>query len=294
MTTYLVTGASSGLGLQVALRLAEAGARHLILPVRSDAAAEAIRQALSAAPTSRVSTPFMDLASLASVAAFLQSFAREPAPDLRGLLLNAGVQSAAALEFTVDGHETSFAVNHLAHWLLLQGLLGHLAQGARVGWTASGVHDPAETSARLFGFRGGRYTVGGAARARRGRARRLGGASLSGCLCHLEALQRDRRARPRRPLTRSGHVLFLRSRPGAGHRHRAPAMGRRRAGSGTSCCLGWPACCPGRARRSRLRSCSPACSPARCRWRPTVPTSATAASRANPPHKPAILTSPKP
>lgn len=74
-------------------------------------------------------------------------------------LLNAGGQSANRIEFTVDGFETTFAVNHLAHFFLLRGLLERLTDQAFVGWTASGTHDPKETSARLFGFRGAQYTT---------------------------------------------------------------------------------------------------------------------------------------
>ncbi|WP_420115160.1 hypothetical protein [Pseudactinotalea sp.] len=44
---------------------------------------------------------------------------------------------------TVDGLETSFAVNHLAHYLLLRLLLPTLAHRARVVLTTSGPHDPA-------------------------------------------------------------------------------------------------------------------------------------------------------
>ena len=42
--TYLITGATSGLGLQVALRLARKGGHQLILPVRNIARGVALRQ----------------------------------------------------------------------------------------------------------------------------------------------------------------------------------------------------------------------------------------------------------
>ena len=44
---------------------------------------------------------------------------------------------------TVDGFETTFAVNHLAHYLLLRLLLPALADDAVVVLTTSGTHDPA-------------------------------------------------------------------------------------------------------------------------------------------------------
>ncbi|MFV0258830.1 MAG: dehydrogenase [Acidimicrobiales bacterium] len=45
---------------------------------------------------------------------------------------------------TVDGYETTFAVNHLAHYLLLRLLFDRLSHGAIVVMTTSGTHDPAE------------------------------------------------------------------------------------------------------------------------------------------------------
>ncbi len=157
MSTYFITGATSGLGHQVALRLAKLGVHRLVLPIRETSRGAGLRRAMTAAGAVHVSTPTMDLSSLQSVAAFLESFKENSDTTFDGLLFNAGGQSFQQMEFTVDGIETTFAVNHLAHHFLLEGLLDRLAPGARVGWTASGVHDPELTSARLFGFRGPQY-----------------------------------------------------------------------------------------------------------------------------------------
>lgn len=158
MSTYLITGATSGLGLQVALGLARQGCNRLILPVRDQARGEALRQRLSAVHKVQVSTPVLELTSLRNVAAFLRAFKASDAPALDGVLLNAGTQSANRIEFTEDGYETTFAVNHLANYLLMRGLLERLATRAVAGWTASGTHDPKERLARLSGFRGSQYT----------------------------------------------------------------------------------------------------------------------------------------
>lgn len=159
MSNYLITGATSGLGHQVALRLAQMGGHRLILPVRDASKAAALRKELLALGATEVSTPTLDLSSLSSVTAFLAHFQGETAYQLDGVLLNAGRQSASRLVRTIDGIESTFAVNHLAHYLLLKGLMNRLSAHATVGWTASGTHDPAETSARLSGFRGARYTT---------------------------------------------------------------------------------------------------------------------------------------
>lgn len=158
MKTYLITGATSGLGRQVALRLARLGGHRLVLPARDAGRAGQLQAELLAAGAADVAFPALDLSSLASVASFVEQFQRDNSYLLDGVLLNAGRQSASQLVDTIDGVASTFAVNHLAHHLLLKGLLNRLSVDATVGWTASGTHDPKETSAKLSGFRGARYT----------------------------------------------------------------------------------------------------------------------------------------
>jgi NAD(P)-dependent dehydrogenase (short-subunit alcohol dehydrogenase family) len=60
------------------------------------------------------------------------------------LVLNAGMSPPDGDNRTADGYETAFAVNHLAHYLLIRLLLPQLADKAIVVLTTSGTHDPAE------------------------------------------------------------------------------------------------------------------------------------------------------
>jgi NAD(P)-dependent dehydrogenase (short-subunit alcohol dehydrogenase family) len=159
MKTYFITGATSGLGRQVALRLARLGDLRLVLPARDANRGDHLRAELLSAGASEVANPTLDLSSLKSVASFLGQFQHESSFLLDGVLLNAGRQSASGLVDTINGFESTFAVNHLAHHLLLKGLMSRLSFDAIVGWTASGTHDPAEKSAKLSGFRGARYTT---------------------------------------------------------------------------------------------------------------------------------------
>jgi NAD(P)-dependent dehydrogenase (short-subunit alcohol dehydrogenase family) len=154
----LITGATSGLGREVARQLARAGAAHLILPVRSAGSGEALRAEIEALGCANVSTPLLDLASLPNVAQFIDDFrTRQRSLRLQGLLLNAGMQSVKALSFTREGIESTFAVNHLAHYAVFKGLRDVLTSTAMVGWTSSGTHDPNQRAARFFGFRGAQY-----------------------------------------------------------------------------------------------------------------------------------------
>ena len=221
MSTYLITGATSGLGLQVALRLAHQSDNHLILPVRDREKGDALRQRLHAVGRVQLSTPLLDLASLPNVAAFLKAFDASYPRALNGVLLNAGVQSANRIEFTEDGYGTTFVVNHLANYLLARGLLGRLASLAVVGWTASNAYDLNERSARLAGFRGAQYN--GVARLAKGDygENHRGNPSMSGCLCHLEVVRHRVGSHLRATLSAGCQLLLIRSRPNGRYRARA-------------------------------------------------------------------------
>ncbi|MGC7323193.1 SDR family NAD(P)-dependent oxidoreductase, partial [Mycobacteroides abscessus subsp. massiliense] len=58
------------------------------------------------------------------------------------LVLNAGIQFRDTNHRTVDGFETTFAVNHLAHYLLARLLVPSIADGGRLVITTSDTHDP--------------------------------------------------------------------------------------------------------------------------------------------------------
>lgn len=127
----LMTGAGRGIGAEALQHLQ---GRNVIAGVRS------------AAPKGVTGLP-LDLASLASV----RSFAAAAVDTLDGrvidsLVLNAGGQRPTVRQMSADGHELTFAANHLGHFLLLNLLLPHLADGARVVITTSGTHNSAEKS----------------------------------------------------------------------------------------------------------------------------------------------------
>ncbi|MDP9793684.1 NAD(P)-dependent dehydrogenase (short-subunit alcohol dehydrogenase family) [Catenuloplanes nepalensis] len=130
--TVVVTGASDGMGLHLATRLAGAGA-ELVLPVRNrrkgDAALAAIRERH---PRAAVSLRDLDLSSLESVAA-LGATLRDEGRPIHVLINNAGVMHPPTHLTTADGFELQFGTNHLAHVALVAHLMPLLRLGrARV------------------------------------------------------------------------------------------------------------------------------------------------------------------
>ena len=110
----IVTGASSGIGVETARALASAGAA-VTLAVRNTAAGErTAAQIGTATGNESVDVRPLDLADPASVAAFADTW---PGP-LHILVNNAGVMALPALELTPDGWELQFATNHLGHFAL--------------------------------------------------------------------------------------------------------------------------------------------------------------------------------
>lgn len=152
---HLVTGATSGIGLElVRLLLAEPAAR-VIVGARRPGDATALR---GVADESRLDILPLDLASLASTAAFADAVtARVAGARLASLAANAGLQNVRARRMTVDGYEETLQANWLGHAALIEWLRPVLAPDAPVAFTTSGTHDPADAGARRFGFRGGLY-----------------------------------------------------------------------------------------------------------------------------------------
>ncbi|BBG00261.1 MULTISPECIES: SDR family oxidoreductase [Pseudonocardia] len=128
----VVTGASDGVGLGIAARLAAAGA-EVILPVRNPAKGEAALTTIREAhPGANVSLRELDLSSLESVAALGEKLGAEGAP-IHLLINNAGVMTPPDRQTTADGFELQFGTNHLGHVALVARLLPLLRAGhARV------------------------------------------------------------------------------------------------------------------------------------------------------------------
>jgi NAD(P)-dependent dehydrogenase (short-subunit alcohol dehydrogenase family) len=128
----VVTGASDGLGVGLAGRLAAAGA-EVIMPVRNQRKGEAaIDRIRRSAPDATVSLRELDLSSLDSVAELGRTLTQEDRP-IHLLINNAGVMTPPERQNTADGFELQFGSNHLGHVALVAHLLPLLRAGqARV------------------------------------------------------------------------------------------------------------------------------------------------------------------
>ena len=135
----LITGATRGIGLAGAEALARRGANVAIV-ARDDArAAEAVRR-IEAAGGSKVDVLHADLSSQESVRA-LAADALERYPHIEVLVNNAGAMFATR-RVTVDGIEQTWALNHLAPFLLTTLLLDRITASApaRIITTTSDAH----------------------------------------------------------------------------------------------------------------------------------------------------------
>ncbi|WP_329126086.1 SDR family NAD(P)-dependent oxidoreductase [Streptomyces sp. NBC_01465] len=129
----VVTGGSSGLGLETTRALAGAGARVIVPARRRAAAQEAV------AGIDGVETDELDLADLDSVRAFAERFLAS-GRDIDIMINSAGVMACPETRVG-PGWEAQFAVNHLGHFALVNHLWPALAHGgARVVAVSSGAH----------------------------------------------------------------------------------------------------------------------------------------------------------
>ena len=136
----LVTGATHGIGFATARALAHSGAQVLVHG-RDLARTRAAAQTLSReSGNSAVTAVQADFASLADVRRLGQELSSS-LPRLDVLINNAGMMSATA-GTSADGYDLTFAVNHLAPFLLTNLLLAKLkaAPAARIVVVASAVH----------------------------------------------------------------------------------------------------------------------------------------------------------
>jgi NAD(P)-dependent dehydrogenase (short-subunit alcohol dehydrogenase family) len=127
--SVVISGATSGIGWQAALQFAQHGALVIALGRSAERAQTAQSRILSQVPQARLHFVLADFNSLAEV--------RRAADDIRQILSQAGcagldvlINNAGAFnatkQYSEDGFERTFAVNHLAAFQLTMSLLPEL------------------------------------------------------------------------------------------------------------------------------------------------------------------------
>jgi NAD(P)-dependent dehydrogenase (short-subunit alcohol dehydrogenase family) len=134
----IVTGASSGIGVETARALADAGAAVTLAVRNTEAGERAAAEIRENAGSGAVTVGALDLSDLSSVGAFVSAWSG----PLDILVNNAGVMAIQELTLSSSGHEMQFATNHLGHFALALGLHDALAAAAsaRIVSVSSGGH----------------------------------------------------------------------------------------------------------------------------------------------------------
>jgi NAD(P)-dependent dehydrogenase (short-subunit alcohol dehydrogenase family) len=122
----IVTGASSGIGVETARSLARAGAEVTLAVRNTDAGTKTAEDITESTGNDTIHVSALDLVDRTSIAEFTDRWTG----PLHILINNAGV-IVRSLARTSDGWELQFATNHLGHFALSLGLHEALAAGAR-------------------------------------------------------------------------------------------------------------------------------------------------------------------
>jgi NAD(P)-dependent dehydrogenase (short-subunit alcohol dehydrogenase family) len=130
MKTVVMTGGTAGFGAVAAKRIFNTPNTKLILGARDN-------------NNSPIDILPLDLARLSNVRSFVQALTKKlDGTKIDILIMNAGAQFGNTKHRTGDGFESTFAINHLAHYLLLRLLTLSLAKNATIVITTSDIHDP--------------------------------------------------------------------------------------------------------------------------------------------------------
>jgi NAD(P)-dependent dehydrogenase (short-subunit alcohol dehydrogenase family) len=114
---FLITGCSSGIGVETARALHATGGR-IFVTARDVARTEKVLADLIS--QGRTTVIQMDLLSLSSVRKGAEEFLEKSAGKLNVLVCNAGIMAVPEVVKSEDGYESQFATNHLAHFLLFK------------------------------------------------------------------------------------------------------------------------------------------------------------------------------
>ena len=152
-STVIITGASSGVGLQAAKALANRGQWHVIMACRDLIKAEKAAKSVEM-PANSYTLMHIDLGSLESVRQFVNNF-RATGRSLEALVCNAAIYMPLIKEplFSPEGYELTVTTNHLGHFLLCNLMLSDLQKSSatdkRLVILGTVTHNPDELGGKI-------------------------------------------------------------------------------------------------------------------------------------------------
>lgn len=159
MKTILVTGGTSGIGLEASVQLAREGHRVVLVGRDEAKTRRSVDEVKQRANSPHVESLLCDFSSQASIRALAEAY-RAKYDRLDVLVNNAGTVSNTRT-VTGDGIETTFAVNHLGYFLLTNLLLDLLVKSApaRIVVVASMGHYRGDLNFDDLGYEKGGYGI---------------------------------------------------------------------------------------------------------------------------------------
>jgi NAD(P)-dependent dehydrogenase (short-subunit alcohol dehydrogenase family) len=156
LKTIIITGASSGLGLETVKKIAKNFKNYrIILACRNLQKANAKKEEIEKETQNKnLIVMEIDTSSLASVKNFVTNYKNSSFGKIYSLVCNAGIAATSKGERTKDGFDDIFATNHLGHFLLVNSLLPLMEENGRILVVSSDMHDPPKMMSPNFNWIG--------------------------------------------------------------------------------------------------------------------------------------------
>ena len=155
--TYIVTGTTSGIGLELVTQLARQSATVICASRNLEKLKITTQKIYKKTSNSNIFYIHLDLTSLESVRNFVKNYF-DKFSNLDGLVNNAAVMFPSE-ERTIDGNELQFSTNFLGHFLLTELLLPLLkkSQASRIIHTSSVMHEKGHIDLKDLNFEKRKY-----------------------------------------------------------------------------------------------------------------------------------------
>jgi len=144
LKTVIITGASSGLGLETVKKIAKNFKNYIIiLACRNLQKANAKKEEIEKETQNKnLIVMEIDTSSLESVKNFVTNYKNSSFGKIYSLVCNAGIAGASNQDRTKDGFDVIFATNHLGHFLLVNSLIPLMEENGRIIIVSSDMHNP--------------------------------------------------------------------------------------------------------------------------------------------------------